>query len=511
MNAWRKKPSMNVAVDQAGQHQRRLKFWTFRGLAILLGLTPLLVFEAVLRATHWRPSRRTVDPFVEFQSERPLFVADDQNEQMVTAANRLEYFRPESFAINKSANEFRIVCAGGSTVQGRPYAIETSFTTWLELSLQAADTSRSWEVINCGGVSYASYRIAPIILEMLRYEPDLIILYTGHNEFLEDRTYGLAKNMPGFVAGLYRQLGRLKTVQYGFDRLDVGDKAGKSPADKDVLATEVDALLDHQGGLQHYHRDLAWRQQVTQHFEFNLRRIIDSAQGAGVSILVVDPPTNLRDCPPFKSEHSSGLSADQIAEVEKTIALARDSVDTDRTGAIALLEQAVALDPDHAGIRFQLGSLYALDNRFDVAKKHLLAARDEDICPLRITRPLSQTLRRVAMDTDTPCVEARNRFEQQSKGTIPGDNLFFDHVHPSFRGHQLIATEILKAMQALEIVVLEDSWQARRDELFTQHWNTLDPVYFARGKQRLQGLQRWTQGRAEETKKEQSLAPTGDR
>ena len=44
-------------------------------------------------------------------------------------------------------------------------------------------------MINAGGISYASYRVAVVIKELARYEPDLFIIYTGHNEFLEERTY----------------------------------------------------------------------------------------------------------------------------------------------------------------------------------------------------------------------------------------------------------------------------------------------------------------------------------
>ena len=88
-------------------------------------------------------------------------------------------------------------CLGGSTVQGRPYAIETSFTTWLELNLRTADPRYQWEVVNCGGVSYASYRLVPILRELLAYEPDLFIICTGHNEFLEDRTYASVKARSG--------------------------------------------------------------------------------------------------------------------------------------------------------------------------------------------------------------------------------------------------------------------------------------------------------------------------
>src|SRR5262249_61251249 len=100
---------------------------------------------------------------------------------------RLNHFRPDSFAAKKSPHEFRVFCLGGSTVQGEPFEIETAFTTWLELSLQAADPERKFDVINCGGVSYATYRLVPVLQEVAGHQPDLIIFFEGHNEFLEDR------------------------------------------------------------------------------------------------------------------------------------------------------------------------------------------------------------------------------------------------------------------------------------------------------------------------------------
>ena len=52
-----------------------------------------------------------------------------------------------------------------------------------------ADSSRTWEVINAGGISYASYRVALVVKELAAYAPDLFVVYSGHNEFLERRTY----------------------------------------------------------------------------------------------------------------------------------------------------------------------------------------------------------------------------------------------------------------------------------------------------------------------------------
>ena len=112
---------------------------------------------------------------------------------------RQGFFRPESFASHKGSREFRIFCIGESTVQGNPWGIETAFSTWLELSLRAADPSREWQVVNAGGISYASYRLSPIVAEVLQYQPDLLILCVGQNEFLEDRTYApLRDAQPGW-------------------------------------------------------------------------------------------------------------------------------------------------------------------------------------------------------------------------------------------------------------------------------------------------------------------------
>ena len=80
--------------------------------------------------------------------------------------------------------------------------------------LPKADPSRKWEVINAGAISYASYRIKGLMAELARYEPDLFIVYTGENEFLERRTYASVFETPGLLrnaAGLASRL-RIATV-----------------------------------------------------------------------------------------------------------------------------------------------------------------------------------------------------------------------------------------------------------------------------------------------------------
>jgi lysophospholipase L1-like esterase len=469
----------------------------FRICAVILGVAPVLITEMCLRLVHWHPALPPNDPFIEFESTRPLFVLDDETETMVTATNRLEYFRPESFAADKPLNEYRIVCIGGSTVQGRPYAIETSFTTWLELSLRAADPSRNWDVINCGGVSYASYRLVPIVEEMLQHEPDLIVLYTGHNEFLEDRHYLDINGSSTWITRLLSQLNRLRSAQLVQQLIGSRHSSIDAIKDKPMLVAEVDALLDYQGGLESYQRDPEWRGAVVSHFGYNMRRMIQMVDNANVPLLLIDPPVNLRDCPPFKSVPTEQISTEQRMSVVRLVADAADLPDSQRKRAIGLLEQAVAIDPANAGTHFLLATLLDRSEQFADAKYHFERSLDEDICPLRITSPLRGVIRDLVVETDTPLIEIRSRFEELSTGTIPGKRLFVDHVHPTFYGHQLIAEKLMQHLQVSGVIEPIDNWQTKRDAMYEQHWSSLDVLYFERGKQRLEGLQLWSQGRAD--------------
>ena len=170
-------------------------------MALLLGLLSLGIMEGVLTLGDWGKPDPAEDPFMGFGEVIPLFqLNEDGDAYEILAKSRLEWFYPQSFPAKKAENAYRIFCLGGSTVAGRPYTVETALSSWLKLLLEYAQPSRPWEVINCGGVSYASYRLVPILDEILKaYQPDLIILYTGQNEFLEDRTYEHVKSLPKAV------------------------------------------------------------------------------------------------------------------------------------------------------------------------------------------------------------------------------------------------------------------------------------------------------------------------
>ena len=459
--------------------------------AVLVGLSPFLLCELVLRIGNVGDPQRTGDPLVGFDSVVPLFVKN--GERWEIPKSRHEFFRPESFAATKPDKQFRIFCLGGSTVQGRPYQIETSFTTWLQINLNVADANRSWRVINCGGVSYASYRLVPILEEVLQHQPDLIILYTGHNEFLEDRSYQSVKTLSPFARKTMRQAFQSRTVRMLW-------QISRAESHKDQLPTEVDALLDYQGGLEHYRYDPQWRDSVEHHFRVNLRHMIQTCQNRNVPLILVDPLYNLQDSPPFKVAHSSRVTQE---DKERFAGLWKQANETGTTleERVTLLKRCIELDDEHAGVHYQLGKCLHALRKLPEAKRSFILAKDTDICPLRIRSPMLQTIVELAKQHNVPRLKLVEEFERRSHDGILGTQWFVDHVHPSIRGHQLIGDLLAEKMESLGIVELQGDWKGERRRAFKRHLGSLGELYAQHAKIRLEGLRKWSKGRGTKLKK----------
>ncbi|MGE0374096.1 MAG: tetratricopeptide repeat protein [Planctomycetaceae bacterium] len=486
--------------------------WAFRLAAILLGLSPLVAFEGLCWLLDWGRPGLYDDPFVGFRDVRPLFVLNAEKSRYEIPLSRQGYFRPESFPAVKAGNEFRAFCLGGSTVQGRPFAIETSFTTWLELSLQAAEPDRPWDVVNCGGVSYASYRLIPILKEVLGYQPDLIILYTGHNEFLEDRTFDHVKQHGPIVTSALAAASELRTftlLREGCLRLG-GRSSNDPPAGRPILPAEVEALLDYRGGLEEYHWDARWRSDVIAQYRFNLQRMVRMAEAAGVAVVLVNPVSNLRDCPPFKAEHSSHLTPTELAEWESLTTTALDLLNDkvrDLPEAVRLLQRACEIDPQHAGGCYHLAQCYQAAGRTDDARRSFLKAKDLDVCPLRILQPMNEAVLEIARETGTPLLDADALFSREERDGIPGAYWLVDHVHPSVTGHQMIATALAELLVSLGTIHPREGWKAARQQRFDEHLASLDDLYFNQGMDRLNAVRNWARGRARMLRPGQSRPP----
>ncbi|QDV45767.1 Tetratricopeptide repeat protein [Stieleria neptunia] len=428
----------------------------------LFGIAELLL------ACFWDPPPPT-DPFVGFSPSVPLLVEDERSDPNGDATEpglrinpaKLVWFNDQSFPASKPAGTYRIVCLGGSTTFGRPFDDSTSFCGWLRTLLPLVGPQRQWEVINAGGVSYASYRVAGVMQEFAGHDVDLFILYTGQNEFLEWRTYGdliESSETPGVPAA--RALSTLATktrvgqsIELLVDRL----RSTGHQDSKQILSGEVDEILNHTIGPASYQRNPSWHRGVEEHFRINLRRMQQIAQGAGAALAVVVPASNLRDCSPFKADFGDGIDGPTRQRLTQDLETARELLaDGAAAQALEVLELILEQDQVHADVHFLRGRALLEVGLANDAANSFQRAIDEDICPLRATTPIKQILREFLSESSVIPVDFEAHLaarSQREQGHVCfGAESFLDHVHPTVDVHREIALAIVRSLADRAIV-----------------------------------------------------------
>jgi len=462
------------------ERKSKRKKLLFLILAIGIGLSPLLLTELVLFALGWEDAKEETDPFLGLVGDQTLFeLSADQTEYRVRN-DRLGFFRPASFANPKPPNEYRVFVIGGSTVQGRPWENETAFPNWLEICLDANLPKRKAKVVNCGGVSYASYRISHIVEEVLNHEPDLLIVCTGHNEFLEDRTYSFEKNLSPSIVSIHRFLSNFRT--YRFLRETSLQMRETNRVTKDTLGPAVITRLDYEKGLARFTTKSIDRESVAEHFRFNIAKMLSIADDHEVPILLMAPPSNQKDCFPFKPNDTWTTESESL--------FANKSLDQ--------FQQMNDSESD-ADFHFFYGQALLDAGRFEEAKVEFDRAIDQDICPLR----MNSTLRTVLLEASTPpkrpgipVLDLQKEFEAVSKNNMIGKEMLVDHVHPTIAAHQLIAQIITKHLQRSNLIQQSLSWEIDIVDEFERVIQSLDFGYFKRGKDRLESVKKWSRGQA---------------
>ncbi len=154
-------------------------------LVLLVGLIELVLRLPALAsrlpspdASHGFASR--VDPFE---------VRDDR---IVLRPGTQRTFNPLDLERHRSPGSVRVVVLGGSSTYGFPYGDSISHPRFLAHRLEELFPGRTVEVANLAGMSYGSHRIAGLLRWALTLDPDLVVLDTGHNEFVERAAYDRA-------------------------------------------------------------------------------------------------------------------------------------------------------------------------------------------------------------------------------------------------------------------------------------------------------------------------------
>jgi len=401
--------------------------------------TPLLLLgacEGLARLT--AASRAADDPMLHLVGTPSFFepAEIDGRPHVRVAHDEVYSGRNIVFATKKDPGSFRIFCLGGSASAGWPHPPTEIYSAYLEQALRRAYPQRPIEVINVSAHAYAAYRVRLLFDRVLDFEPDLLVLYTGNNEFLEKRTYLPARERLDRVLAVANRSAAVRWLRSAFVRLFFPDNA-LSGAHRDHVAYEQWSKV--QRIALALRADPAQFEQVKAHYERSVEAMVRKAAARGVPVILVSVPVNLRDWHPNVSVHD--LAGESLTRWETAFRDGRRALlQGDPEAAQERFEEAVAMAPQHAESHFQRARSLERTGDPRRALAHYRRASDLDHNPFRALSEFNASLRAIAARyPNAYLADAEAAF--QSTGA-PGFELFLDYVHPTREGNLTLARTV---------------------------------------------------------------------
>ena len=401
----------------------------------------LVLVELVLAAAGVAPLTAREDPFHGFSERLRVFEADEEDGVLRTMTRAAQHsFNKQEFPLVKSSDELRVFVLGGSSAYGFPWGARRAFSSILERALQASLPERDVHVVNAAAMSYGSHRLRILTHELLEYSPDLLLLYTGHNEFVEREFYDRLTETEPLPEGLRLWMHRWRLYSALARLLSPAPEKNATAAGE----TKASELIGFDAD-RRYASDVAAadREAVRARFEDNLRAIVAAAKDASVAVMLCTVPSNEKGWRPNQTAWPGTLSGVDRASATRAIELAAEANDADDPeAALRAVVEVEAYSTRAAGAWFEKGRALLALGRVDEAAAAFVAARDFDGQPGRAIGALNDTIRNVARDTGAVLVDTEATFRSLAADGIPGFDLFEDYVHPKPGAHVLIAREV---------------------------------------------------------------------
>jgi tetratricopeptide (TPR) repeat protein len=354
-------------------------------------------------------------------------------------------FEPFLFAAEKPAGTCRIFVLGSSAAQGAPNNA-FRFGRILEAMLQERFPDLRVEVVTAATAAINSHVVLEIARDCAGYAPDFFVVYLGNNEVLGPYGPG-AVLTPSLSNRTLIRLGiRLRATKLG--QLVSSLRAGRGLAEGGPQVWQgMGMFLDQQIRADDPRLETTYR-----HFRRNLQDICELAADAGAQTYLCTVGVNLRDCPPFASLHRADLTAEQGRAWDD---LYKQGMIAETQGkdaeAIAFYVKAAEIDDSYAELQFRLGRCYERTADFAGAMTCYEEARDLDTLRFRAGTQINEVIRSVAergKTRDVALVDVEKAVVANSSYGLPGEDLFYEHVHLTFRGNYVLARAVFEQIES---------------------------------------------------------------
>jgi len=381
----------------------------FYAVAVLIPVIFFVLLELFLRIINYGNAYHVFIPESKAHSDRLILNPGIAQKYF----SNLEHFpipTSGSFDKVKKPNSFRVFVLGESSVQGFPYIATASFPDDLKRRLELLYPNNNIEVINCGISAINTYTIRDFTNAVIKQHPDLVLIYTGHNEYYG--ALGAASSFSGGKYGslvnFYIRLQQFRTVQL---INNVIEKVVGIFHNKSALNHSHETLMEQVVGRSLIPLNSDLYNLGIKQFEGNMSDILSMLKANKIHVIIGTLTSNLKDLTPFVSVREKNLPPADSVFFE-----AKEDL---KTGNIIQ------------------------------AKKLFVEAKDLDELRFRAPEAFNQIIKKLGEKFNYSVVDIYSIFNSVSPQGIVGNNLIVDHLHPNIDGYKLLAKSFYDEMDKL--------------------------------------------------------------
>jgi tetratricopeptide (TPR) repeat protein len=369
----------------------------------------------------------------------------------------------EIFEVAKSPRTYRVFCVGESTMYGYPYPSNITAPRFLKDRLKTLFPDKNIEVINLGIPAVSSSVVLDLVRQVIEYSPDLIIVYSGHNEFYG--TYGVASTeyvaYNKGVLDFYMRLRKLKTVLLLREGINWVRTILYGREALTRRATFLERMVKDRyivyGSSKYERAKLLFRE--------NLAEMAGIALNNNTPICFSTLVSNWKDQHPFISLFSSDTKPEQREQWGRNF---HDGTELEKqknyAAALAAFTQALRIDSMRADLHYHMGECYFSLGEYGNATTAFLKAKDLDVLRFRATDEFNDIIRAVGVGKGAWVVDLEKAFAEKSPHGILGNELLSEHLHPNVEGYFLMGKTFCLSMAEHNQIKPYAQWDWTRDK-----------------------------------------------
>jgi tetratricopeptide (TPR) repeat protein len=413
---------------------REFIFWIIA--ILIIPLVALVMLETGLRVAGVGYS---TDFTRKIEHDGKIYIAENDQFSRLFFPPKLAQ-SPQSFAFSavKPDKTFRIFILGGSAAEGDPDA-SYGFGPILETLLENQYQGVNFEIINAAITATNSHVVLDVAKDLVQYQPDLFVIYVGNNEVIGPFGAGtvfapFSSNLSMIRAGV-----ALRSTRLGQLLQDLVAFLPKGDEKKEWGGMSM--FLDHQ--VRYDDPALA---NVHNHFRENLKDILDITRKSGATTIISTVGSNIKNCAPFASLHKKNLTDEEKNYWDSLFQAGKNyQLQNNFSAALTQYLQASETDAEYADLQFLMGQCYWNLEEFQKAKEKFIMARELDTLRFRADNQINDIIRSVAnerADENIFLADGARALAGNSPQQIPGEELFYEHVHLRFAGNYILAKQL---------------------------------------------------------------------